>query len=398
MMKLIKPSGVIILTLFLISFSSALGITPARTTVDFSPNLKQSISLEVFNSGEGKDMIVSVSGELAGYVTISTRQFSFLEGEKSKKISYEFSLPSDLEPGLHGADIIVLEVPKESESEVVQATLAVKTQLRVHVPFPGKYAKSDIFISDYKDGKIKFVIPVVSAGTYDLASVRANVDIFNKLGEKIDSFNTETISVESGKKKDLVYEWEVKDATIGDYLAVANLIYDGEVKRLEKRFKIGDKILELQEIRADDFSLGQIAKFEMLVENKWNEPIEDVFVDTKIFDERKQILSHFKSSVETIKALSKRVFISYWDTAGFEEGSYKTEVAINYGEKSVKKDLEFEVEENELRVIGLGYVISSGGEGPSDSSNLVVVLVIVVVLLVLVNILWFFILRKRMKK
>ena len=48
-------------------------------------------------------------------------------------------------------------------------------------------------------------------------------------------------------------------------------------------------------------------------------------------------------------------------------------------------------------IIGLGYVISE--DVSSDSSDtLTIVLIIAIVLLVLINLLWFFLLRKRLKK
>jgi LPXTG-motif cell wall-anchored protein len=89
------------------------------------------------------------------------------------------------------------------------------------------------------------------------------------------------------------------------------------------------------------------------------------------------------------------VFVSYWDTAGVRVGTYETEVSINYGDKSSKKSLQFDVEENELIIIGLGYVISEDG---GESNTLMFVLIGVIVLLVLVNILWFFLFRKKFKR
>lgn len=385
----------IILLISMISIASSLGVTPARTTIDFKPGLQKTIEVQVIGSGEEKQLGISVSGELAPYITPSTKKV-VLSNSNTKTVSYDINLPSTLEPGLHTGEVIIIEETKNNDDNIVQATLAVKTQLHVYVPIPGKYAESDVFITEPTSEITRFAIPVVSAGTYNLASVRANVDIYNKLGEKVHTFNTQTISVESGSKKDLVYDWN-RNVTVGDYLAIVNLIYDGETKRMEKPFKIGNKLLELQEIRADNFQLGGIAKFEMLVENKWNQDITDVYIDTKIFDQQKQILANFKSPVETITALTKQVFTAYWDTAGFTEGTYNTQVAINYGNESVSRSLQFEITENKLTVIGLGYVISSGGDAQGQS-NLVVILLGAVIILILINLLWFLLLRKKLKK
>jgi hypothetical protein len=241
------------------------------------------------------------------------------------------------------------------------------------------------------------VFPVVSAGEFDLTAVRANVEIFNKLDEKVGTFDTTTIGVPSGEKKEIVHGW-VADVPIGEYRAVASLIYDEGTINLEKIFSVGSKDLELKSIEVNSFNLGEIVKLEMLVENKWSEPISGAFTQTTIRDSNGDTVSRFDSASYVIDALSKKVFVSYWDTAGVREGTYETEVSINYAEKSSKQNLKFEVSENDLTVIGLGYVISAEGVEDGEGDTIVLVLIIVIVLLVLINLLWFFMLRKKLKK
>jgi hypothetical protein len=65
----IKRIFILLFAILLISSAFALGVTPGRTTIDFSPNLKQTVSFEVINS-EGKDMRLTgmvVNGELDKY-------------------------------------------------------------------------------------------------------------------------------------------------------------------------------------------------------------------------------------------------------------------------------------------------------------------------------------------
>ena len=166
---------------------------------------------------------------------------------------------------------------------------------------------------------VTFVFPVVSAGEFDLTSVKANVDIYNKLNEKVASFNTNEISVPSGQKKELVHYWKAA-VPIGEYRAAASLIYDEGTLNFEEIFSVGSQELELQDIIVEDFSLGEIAKLEMLVENKWSEPISDAYIETKIMNDRGDLVSNIKSASYEVDALSKQVFISYWDTAGVREG------------------------------------------------------------------------------
>ncbi len=383
---------------FMIGSVLALGISPARTTIDFEKNMKKSIGFDILNAGGGDIKVVfSAQGDLAEYISLPVKEAEILEGEDAKSFSYNLNLPNELEPGLHTGEVFALQLPggATSEGSQILATLAVVTQVHLYVPYPGKYANAKMYVYSANVGEeVKFVIPVVSAGEFDLSGVRANVDVYNKLGEKIDSFNTDSVGIASGTKKELVYDWKA-DVEIGEYIAKAAVIYDDGTINLEQQFSVGSKELELQEIMVGGFSLGEIAKLEMLIENKWSEDIGGAHIETLIKDADGDVVSSFESAAQDIGALSKEVFVSYWDTAGVREGEYDAEVSINYGESSSMKNLKFEVGKNELVVIGLGYVISAEGESGTDT--IVVILIVVVVVMVLINLLWFLLLRKKLK-
>jgi len=394
-----RLSLVAVLVLFSLSFVCGLGVTPGRTTVSFEPDMKKSVEFNIVNSGGVEiELTLDVVGELGRYISLSTKSV-IVSADGTKKISYSVSLPHTLEPGLHKGEIVVTEVPKgvPTGESYVQATLAIAVQFYVNVPYPGKFATASMVVYNANQGgDVTFVFPVVSRGEFDLTSVKANVDIYNKLNEKVDSFFTSAIAIPSGEKKELVYNWKA-DVPIGNYRAVATVIYDEGVVNLEGVFSVGDKELELQEISVNSFSLGQIAKLEMLVENKWSEPISGAYVATRIMNDEGDVVSSFESASYDVVALAKQVFVSYWDTAGVKEGNYQTEVSINYGDKSSTKNLEFQVKQNELVIVGLGYVISAEG-GSEGTSSLIVILIVVIVLLVLINLLWFFLLRRKFKK
>lgn len=398
-LKMNKRFLILLIGIFLFGNVLALGISPARTTLDFEKNMKKSVSFDVLNAG-GSDIniVFSAQGDLAEYISLPIKESKILGSEKSKRFSYDLNFPAELEPGLHTGEVFALQLPGDggSEGSQILATLAVVTQVHLYVPYPGKYANAKMYIYSANVGEdVKFVIPVVSAGEFDLSSVRANVDVYNKMGEKVTSFNTDSTDVKSGAKKELVYNWKA-DVPIGEYVAKAAVVYDDGTINLEEKFSVGSKELELQDISVSGFSLGEIAKLEMLVENKWSESISDAHIETKIKDSDGDVVSSFESAAQDVEALSKKSFVSYWDTAGVNKGNYDAEVTINYGDKESKKNLKFEVSENELVVIGLGYVISAEGEGGTDT--VVIVLIVVIIFLVLINLLWFFLLRKKLSR
>ena len=392
-----KGFMIFVIGIFMISSVYALGVSPARTTLDFSPGMENTVDFQILNSA-GKDMniLIAAQGELAEYISVSSGALNVAATEKTKQVSYEFSLPENLGPGLHTADIIILEAPNSADGATsVKATVAVVTQLHIYVPYPGKHANAEMKIVSSKDGGVTFVFPVISVGEFDLTSVKVNVDIYDTAGTKIDSFITSPIEIPSGEKKEIVRAWGV-GAPSGDYVARASLIYDEGTQGFNGTFSIGDAGLVLQDIGVNDFKLGEIVKLNMLVENRWNEKIEGAYVYANILNDRGDIVSKFESAAHDIPSKSKENFEAYWDTAGVKVGTYEADIAIKHGEESSKNSLQFKVDENELTIIGLGYVISDGANG--GENGLVIILIIVIVVLVLINLLWFLLLRKRLKK
>ena len=61
--------------------------------------------------------------------------------------------------------------------------------------------------------------------------------------------------ISSEEEKELVYDWKL-DIPIGEYLAKATVIYGEGALGLEKKFNVGSKEFELQEIRIASFGLG----------------------------------------------------------------------------------------------------------------------------------------------
>jgi len=395
-------SFVLIIVLLAVQ-ASAMGITPGRTTLKYEPGAEQTIEFKIINSEkENFQAFIVVQGELNASIALSEVSFDMSAGEVEHTVSYTFKSPPSLTPGTRSAEIVVVKLPKKSGSGAtfVGAAVGVVTQLNVLVPYPGKYADIDVnVIGPDGNGQVTFLIPVVSRGNLDLVDVRASVDIYTSLNEKVDSVSTGRVSIASGQRNELVGMWDSKKFSSGAYKAIITVLYDEQAVKMEKVFGIGARTLELQQVEVNDFSLGDIAKFELLVENKWNQPITGAFAQMQVFDNDKQVMADFNSANYDIPALSKALMVAFWDTKGVKEGTYDSSVYLKYGENSGQQDLKLKVSTNEINIIGLGYVISQDKKsGSSGSSNsLVTVLVIVIVLLVLVNLAWFLVLRKKLK-
>lgn len=133
----------IIITVLFSYNINALGVTPARTTINFEPNLQQEVTIRAVNN-EHKDFkaVVFTRGNLS--IELIDKEISFTKEQEYQEIKYKVTLPNKLEPGITTSDIVIREVkPIEQQGQVtIGALVSVVSQLYVIVPYPGKYARA----------------------------------------------------------------------------------------------------------------------------------------------------------------------------------------------------------------------------------------------------------------
>jgi len=394
----------LIVLIFLISLIvltsniNALGITPGRTSMDFSSNLQKEISFSVINS-ENKNMNIAftVQGDLVNYIEMDKEVIAFNKNENSKDFKYKLNLPKALSPGLHQAEIIATELPEDIEDigMVVKATVSVATQLYIYVPYPGKYIDVNFdIVNRENENIIDFYLPIISRGEEKIDKVRGIIEIY-KNNEKIRTLETNEISITSGSKKELNLNWE-PDVAPGEYSASAKVIYDGESTReIQKAFNVGNGSLGVLGISVNNFKLGDVAKIKILVQNKLSDEIEKAITNLKVYDSQLEEIVDLKSQDYTIPAKSNKEMILYWDTEKIQKGQYSSELKIDYNNEFVSKNFKIEVNEDSMYFSGIGFVVSSGDNKKISTTNL---LIIVIVILVLINLIWFVWWKRHKKK
>jgi hypothetical protein len=368
----------------------ALGITPGRTTINIDKGGShiQNHSFSVLNN-EHKNLkiLLNVQGELNQSITLYDVLVDYLPSEESKQFDFQIKIDNKLEPGLHTAEIVAMEIPSAGVSGTyVGATVAVVSQVYVYVPYPGKYLDSDLNVLDgEQDTTATFIVPIINRGSVGIGEARAIIDIYTSLNEKISSVETDYRPVSPGERTELSGKWNVS-VTSGNYLAKVTLLYDGETRIFEKQFGIGSQMLSIESILVNNFHLGEIAKLNILVENKWNEELKDVFANLIVYNDDNQPMADIKSATENIASLSKKELVAYWDTVGVNVGEYNGKLIVKYGAKSADKNLLLKVGEDNLDVIGVGYAIRS--ESSRKGMDMTFILIVVVVILVIVNLSW----------
>ncbi len=393
-----------IFTLFTLTFMQnvlAIGITPGRTTINFQSALHEEIEFKVLNS-EHKAMRVMFSavGELAEYITLKTESaiVDFAADEAEKTFTYTVDLPEKMLPGEHEAKIEATELAPEGGGKGVQigAILTVTSQLLVKVPYPYKYAQIQLTVSESDVNKTtSFYVEVENLGEQDLVDMQATIEILSATNDKIAILKTDRKTMAAQTKGELATRW-IANVNPGNYRAVVTLAYDeGKLATTEKTFSVGSLLVDVVDIAVRNFRLGDIAKFDITVENKWSEQIKNVYAQLQIEDVNKNLIANVRTPSVDLLPLGRAVLNAYWDTAGVKEGTYSGNLLLNYADKVLERKLKTEIALNSIKVEILGVgVTAKATAAETGRQNLMFVLV---VLLIVINIAWFIYFKRREK-
>ncbi|MBN2330684.1 MAG: hypothetical protein JXC85_02615 [Candidatus Aenigmarchaeota archaeon] len=381
--------------------ASALGVTPGRTTVDFEPGLEKKLSFTITNNEHKKfDAYIYIEGDLSEYITLDRDILSFEETDNSKGVEYTVRLPERIDtPGDHWAKIITLELPKgfsESEGNMqVTGTVAVIHQLRVKVPYPGRYVQLDLLVQDAPPNEsVRFFVKLYNLGKEDIASARATIQILGPTNEVIDTIETGSTAIKSMERGELTAAWKA-DANPGMYHAAVTVRYDGEIGKVEKNFYVGNMLIEVLGVSVKDFRLGGVAKFDIQAESMWNQPIEDVYAQMVISDASDNKVADFKSASTDVAPYERTHLYAYWDTEGVNEGDYVARLTLNYAGRTVERELKTKVglESIITEIVGVS-VGAVTGEGSATDQSMIMILVVA---LISINLAWFMYFRKRIR-
>lgn len=393
--------AMVLIALMLSTKASALGMTPGRTMLEFEPGKTKEITFTILNN-ENKDMRVLVySDDESKLLDIKPIVIDFKAGEPSKEFNFNFKAAENMNPGMNELKIKVKELPAgsaEGEAAKITATMELIHQLRVNVPYPGKYAESDVYItSNDPDKNVLFTIPVFNRGKDKIEKAKATIEIFDVNGKKMAVIETNEISLESGKEGKVVAELSQKLGR-GRYKAKVHLTYDEKAIDMEKEFFVGVPLIDVNAITVDsNFRLGGIAKFTMLLENMWNQRIEDVYSDVTIKDENNREMTRFKAASTDIDANSIGVMEAYWDTKDINPGLYRMSVALHYLNLVNEKVFDMDVGFDSISIRqygGTGAVVAAEGTGVSRN----LLLGTAVFILVVMNVALILYFRRRMRK
>src|SRR3989338_3418674 len=340
-------------------------------------------------------VVLTIQGTLNESVSLFLEEniISFLPSEIEKKFKYKIKIDKELEPGKHEVEIVALEIPVTTD-DYVPSTSKVVSKTIIYVPYPGKFVEAELeVLNAEKNGTAEFIVSVTNRGKEIIENAYAEIHILSLLEKEIDNIQTDSGKIAPGETVDLKGIWDIT-VSPGDYIAKITINYDSNTEDFEKQFAIGAKNLSIEGILVNNFQLGEIAKLQILVDNKWNQKLEEVYANLIIYNKEGQVLADIKSVGEEINALSKKELIAYWDTVGVEPGDYSGNLKVYYGDRISEKGLMLRVSEYSLEIFGVGYAIRPRG----GNYNMTLFLLVIVIVLLIINLSWLVFFRRSFMK
>lgn len=373
----------------IISGVYGLGLAPAKTTFDFEAGSVKEGAFRIVSEDTPSKIIITKEGDLGKYIVLEKE--TLIVEESETWVGFKLNLPQELPPGEITGDILVLEIPKDTLNEdVVMAAPAVMHKVKVNVPYPGKYLVSKMYITNTKvNDPILFTLPSANYGKEKISNVKATIVIKGPTNEEIAVLHTDSISLEPNNEEKMLATWQTDKA--GAYFAEATIEYDGKIIQMSDKFSVGSLEIEIERIEVNNFRLGQIAKLDIYMRNKWNTPLK-VDGRIEIFKEN-SLVSTFNAVPVDILQGSNSVMNGYWNTEGIDLGEYQISVKATYDGKVSEKSFDTYVSAEDMKFQDLasGKVIAKKG---GSSTTL---LVIAVFLLIVVNVFLFFYINKRLR-
>jgi hypothetical protein len=391
-----KISIYIMMTFILLAQALGIGIAPGSVDID---SLTSHTETFYIINNEGKDMsvVVYAQGDNAEYLTLSDSIINVKSNEQTKAFTVTVNAPNLNKPGKHEIQLIAMEMPKEGSTQNTVATRqAVLSKINLVVPYPGKFIEAELVTPDKNAEEFVFAVKVKNLGNEIINEAHARIEIYSPTNDLIASIQTDKKSIKSKEMREIVARYQ-NQLNVGKYYAKAIVSYDGEELILEKTFEIGDLMVEVDNIYVSSFKLGDIAKFDIIIESKWNELITDLFADIEIKDKYGKVQTKFKTREIDVKPHSKEFLDAYWDTKDVTIGRYQAKISLHFLGNNIDKTISLDVKEDSIDIdlMPTANVIEGGSTAPGERDSMIIIIVIVSMV---VNIGLFIIFARRKKQ
>ncbi len=306
--------------------SQAIGLSSEPLPDYIIAEPRKTVSFEFVANGFGNDVMPYVEGELKDYVTLSEAE---LVGRSKKKFTATLRFPANItaEPGMHKIMVGAAEVV-ERESGGINVRTRVQSPLNVFILYPGKYITASLKTQNVDTNETAdFKLTISNLGKQDIRLINAVLNIYDSNKTLVKKAESGYFPLASGQKRTKNIGVDTAGLAAGEYNVTAVINYDSSRMSINKSFRIGQMKVNAINYTRSIYS-GRINKFNVEVENEWNNEV-NAFAVVTVSAEPHNITA--KTATEPIPPLSRNTLTGHLDANNTVPGEYPVMIEVHYG-------------------------------------------------------------------
>lgn len=354
-MKLIKIKKhcsilIILVIFFLLSSQLALplGVRPAKTNLDSNTLFDfYSGSFWVINNDYlDSQLKIYVTGEMAEYVNLDNEELTFRDDEDAQEVKFNVTLPEEVPPGQSVAVIVIEEELGINDGSTISSKLILKHKIYITGEYPDKYIETKLNFHELEND-FEIVAEVENLGKEEISNIKTTFYV-NDQKQVLETLETSSGSLAKKENKLLTARLNKEILENGEFEVLAKVEYDGQSQEVVKKLIYGEPEVEVSYFN-DYFVTGSINPYTLELLNKWNQKVENVFVDVVVkkvlTNESYEKVDDFRTVPTEISAFQREVINGYFDATEREEGNYVFSMVVNFWNiyKMSQKDFEVSV-------------------------------------------------------
>ena len=319
------------LVLFFGSVLAVEGVSPGSYEVDFEGGMERDFVFDFILSGEEELRVV---GDLAGFVELDKGRIS-----GDERVVATLKLPEEIDSfGINSIRIFA--------GDVVGI-------IKIKVPYPDRFVELELSAPNENTGEdVDIVLKVFNFGR-EHVFVNASASVYRQRdgerGEFVEGFGLGTGWVNvSGN---VIFESVLNGSNYssGDYVVVASVDYGSGVAEEENIFRLGEFKIRMLNY-SGEFYGGRINRFEIGIENLWNDRVSEIYAEIRVVDSGEG----FDSAIVSLNEWEKKTLVGYFNAKGIKR-DVDVEISLHYGDKVEREIVRLKYLE------GFNWVLFIGG-------------------------------------
>ena len=281
------------------------GVNPRSYEINFEPNYSADFNFNFVIDGNLK-VDLYAEGDLSEYVSLNKKKIFDRE-----KVVASLNLPSEVDsPGVNQIRIVA--------GDVVGV-------IKINVPYPDKYVELRLSAPNINIGEIVNVSLNVFSRGNDSVMVEPRIEIY-KDDKKLETIEISGEEIGSRESRKFNIFLNTSNYSVGDYLTVAIVDYNGRVTRVENLFRVGESSVKILDYTRK-FRENKVDKFEIEIESLWNSNMDDLYIEVNVLGLED---IGFVTPVIKLGAWRKAIIAGFLDTTNILDNEFEAEIILHY--------------------------------------------------------------------